>query len=146
MGLVAKRIELGPFLVMGRGEAATGGRTRPLNLARAFESLIGAMMIDRGYERTEQFVLRVLHEELMALGDGNLPTDSKTRLQHAAQSRFGRAPRYVIVGADGPDHAKVFRVEVVVGDLRLGSGAGRSKRVAEREAAEQALAYLSALP
>lgn len=140
---VAEGLDLGSYLYLGRGEAGTGGRRRPLNLARAFEAVLGAMYLDRGFRRTETFLLRVLKSELAELGTGDLPTDAKSRLQHAAQTLFGMPPHYRIVSADGPDHAKVFTVEAVVGDRTLGSGRGRSKRVAEKQAAEEAMRSLA---
>ncbi len=142
LAIIAERLDLGSFLLLGRGEDSTGGRRRPLNLARTFESLIGAMYLDRGFERTERFVLRALEPELTGLGGGDLRTDAKSRLQHRAQHLFGAPPRYRIVAAEGPDHAKVFTVEAVAGERSLGSGQGRSKRLAEKLAAEQALALL----
>lgn len=142
LAIVAERLDLGAFLLLGRGEDATGGRRRPLNLARTLESLIGAMYLDRGFERTERFVLRVLALELQSLGGGDLRSDAKSRLQHRAQHLFGAPPRYRIVAAEGPDHAKTFTVEAVAGERSLGAGQGRSKRLAEKLAAEQALALL----
>jgi ribonuclease-3 len=139
---VAERLGLGRFLLLGRGEDATGGRTRPLNLARTFEAVVGAMYLDAGFARTERWLLRVMRPELEGLGRGDLPTDAKSRLQHRVQLLFGVAPQYRIVEAVGPDHAKMFTVEAVVGGKVLGSGRGRSKRLAERQAAEEALARL----
>jgi len=139
---VAERLGLGRFLLLGRGEDATGGRTRPLNLARTFEAVVGAMYLDAGFARTERWLLRVMRPELESLGRGELPADAKSRLQHRVQTLFGVAPQYRIVEAVGPDHAKMFTVEAVVGDRALGSGRGRSKRIAERQAAEEALARL----
>jgi ribonuclease-3 len=139
LAVVAERLQLGSFLFLGRGEDATGGRRRPLNLARAFEAVLGAVYLDCGFARTERFILRTLGPELAELGGGDLPTDAKSRLQHLAQTVFGAPPRYRTVSADGPDHAKIFTIEVVLGDRSLGSGRGRSKRHAEKLAAEEAL-------
>lgn len=136
---VAERLKLGDFLYLGKGEDATGGRTRPLNLARAFEAVAGAVFLDRGFAVAEKFLLRSMAPELDELGGGDLPTDAKSRLQHLAQTVFGMPPHYRTVSAEGPDHAKVFTIEVIIGERSLGSGSGRSKRLAEKLAADEAL-------
>jgi ribonuclease-3 len=141
---VAAGLKLGEYLRLGRGEEATGGRTRTLNQARALEAVIGAAFLDRGFRRTETWLLRVLDEEIVALGGGDTAEDAKSRLQHAAQMLFSLTPRYRIVGTEGPDHDKHFTVEVVIGERPFGFGRGRSKRIAEREAAEAALAAIEA--
>ena len=135
---VAARLRLGDYLYLGRGEEATGGRSRMYNQARALEAVIGAVFLDRGYKFTEGWLLSILKDELASLEPAG-PEDAKSRLQHVAQMLFSMTPRYRIVGTEGPDHDKLFRVEVTVGDRSLGAGSGRSKRVAEREAAEAAL-------
>lgn len=139
---VAERYGLGRYLLLGKGEDATGGRIRPLNLARVFEAVLGAMLLDTGFARTEKFILRALAPELEELGGGDLPTDVKSQLQHAAQALFGMPPRYRIVSAEGPDHAKLFTVEAVVGEKVLGTGRGLSKRIAEKQAAGEAMRAL----
>ena len=142
LAIVAERLGLGAFLQLGRGEEATGGRLRPLNLARALEAVLGAMYQDRGFRRTQAFIEQALAPELEALGGGDLPSDAKSQLQHLAQSIFGVAPMYRTIHAEGPDHAKVFTVEAVVGDRSLGDGTGRSKRTAEKIAAAEAVKRL----
>jgi len=144
LALVAARLHLGDYLRLGRGEEATGGRTRTLNQARALESVIGAVFIDRGFRITEKWLLRILDDELAALGGGEMPEDAKSRLQHAAQMLFGSTPRYRILQTEGPEHDKLFSVEVVIGERPFGVGRGRSKRIAEREAAVDALATIEA--
>lgn len=139
LALVAERLELGRFLLLGRGEDSTGGRLRLLNLARVFEAVLGALYLDRGFAAAERFILRVLEPELTELGGGDMPSDAKSRLQHLAQTLFGTTPHYRTVAAEGPDHARVFTIEVVLGERSLGSGRGASKRNAERLAAQEAL-------
>jgi ribonuclease-3 len=138
---VAARKQLGRYLRLGRGEEATGGRTRMLNQARALEAVIGAAFLDRGFRATEKWLLDLLKEKLEAL-EPEGPEDAKSRLQHVAQMLFSTTPRYRIVGTEGPDHDKHFSVEVTIGERVLGAGRGRSKRVAEREAAQAALAAI----
>lgn len=144
LALVAARLHLGDYLKLGRGEEATGGRRRTLNQARALEAVIGAVFIDRGFRTTEKWLLRILDHELSALGGGEMPEDAKSRLQHAAQLHFGSTPRYRILQTEGPEHDKLFSVEVVIGERPFGFGRGRSKRIAEREAAVDALAVIEA--
>lgn len=140
---IARSLDIGPFLRLGRGEEATGGRERPHNLARVLEAIIGAVFLDRGYRRTERWLEHVFRREFDHLGSGELAEDAKSRLQHAAQMQFGKTPRYRVMGTEGPDHDKLFTVEVVIGEQPFGFGRGRSKRNAEREAAEAALAKIN---
>lgn len=141
---VARRLGLGEFMRLGRGEDATGGRARPLNLARMLEAIIGAVFVDKGFRATERWLLRLLEPELAALGGGELPEDAKSLLQHTAQTLYATTPRYHVVSTEGPDHDKLFTVEVLVGQRAIAAGRGRSKRSAEREAAEAALAAIAA--
>jgi ribonuclease-3 len=144
LALVAARLDLGKFMLLGRGEDATGGRTRPLNLARVLEAVIGAVFVDKGFRATERWLLRLLEPELMALSGGEPPEDVKSRLQHTAQLLYSMTPRYHVVSTEGPDHDKLFTVEVVLGQRSIAAGRGRSKRTAEREAAEAALQAIAA--
>ncbi len=139
----AGRIELGRFLVLGRGEEAAGGRTRDRNLAGALEALIGAVYLDAGFPSAAALIRRLLREEIdRALREGARP-DAKSSLQHLAQARWHEAPEYVTVEhtADAP-HRR-FVVEVKVAGQPLGRGEGRSKREAQQRAAEVALEGLS---
>jgi ribonuclease-3 len=139
---VAARLRLGEFLLLGRGEEATGGRTRTLNQARVLEAVIGAVYRDRGFRIVQRWLLKLLAPEFEALGGGDLPEDAKSRLQHTAQMLYSMTPRYRIAGTEGPDHDKIFMVQVTLGERIVGAGRGRSKRIAEREAAEAALATI----
>lgn len=139
LAIVAERLGLGEFLLLGRGEEATGGRRRPVNLGRAFEAVVGAVYLNLGYGPTERLILKWLAQELAELGEGQLPLDPKSRLQQVAQTVFGTTPRYHTIAAEGPDHAKVFTIEVRVRDRSLGLGRGHSKQIAQTEAAQAAL-------
>ena len=142
LSVVADRLGLGEFLVLGRGEEATGGRRRPMNLARGLEAVIGALYLACGFKETQAFVLRAFRQEFKELGAGDLPRDAKSQLQQVAQMVFGRTPQYRTVSAEGPDHAKTFTIEVVVGDRSLGTGTGRTKQIAQVQAAQEALARI----
>lgn len=138
----AQRLGLGDYLLLGRGEAAAGGRHRPTNLARAYEALVGALFLDGGLPRVRRFVRNTLNAELQGLRHRSVPADPKSRLQEMVQSRWQTTPSYRLLKAEGPDHARRFTIEVVVrGDL-LGVGEGRSKQQAEKAAARQALKRL----
>lgn len=133
----AERLAVGEYLMLGRGEEGTGGRQRPSNLARALEAVIGAAFLDRGLDKTRQFVLRCLAPDIARVETGQVALDSKSRLQQLAQSYWHETPIYRTVAANGPDHAKVFTVEVQVAGRMIGRGNGRSKKEAEIEAASQ---------
>ncbi len=130
---------LGDFLMLGRGEEAAGGRLRAANLASLFEAVVGAISIDNGLERARTFIFDAIGDEIDLRGRPT-PIDPKSRLQEVVQARYQRAPGYKTVHEEGPEHRKVFTVEVGVHGNVLGSGTGLSKQEAEREAAREALA------
>jgi ribonuclease-3 len=135
----ASRLQLGEFLQLGRGEDAAGGRRRPTNLARAYEAVVGAIFLDGGLARVRAFVKRSLGDEIAALRSAGMPHDPKSRLQELIQSKWQTTPSYRLVRTEGPDHARRFTVQVLVSGTVLGSGEGRSKQMAEKQAAERAL-------
>ena len=136
---VAERLSLGNYLILGRGEKLTGGQQRPSNLACAFEAIVGAALLDSGLAKARALILRCLKPELAQMTAGKVALDAKSRLQQIVQGRWQVMPSYQTIAAEGPDHAKVFTVEVLVGDQVLGRGQGRSKKEAESKAAQQAL-------
>jgi ribonuclease III len=140
----AQRIDLGSYLVLGRGEELSGGRNRPSNLAGAFEALIGAAFLDGGMSKARKLVLRLLKTDFEEIAKSGATADSKSELQHVAQTRWHEIPDYRLVSSEGPDHAKLFTVEVSVGEQVLGQGQGRNKKQAELNAARQALETLAA--
>lgn len=135
----AVKLGLGDFLLLGRGEEAAGGRLRAANLASLFEAVVGAIAIDAGLETARAFIFNAIGDEIDLTGRPT-PIDPKSRLQEVVQARYQRAPGYKTVHEEGPEHRKVFTVEVAVHGNVLGSGTGLSKQEAEREAARQALA------
>jgi len=140
----AERINLGQYLVLGRGEEMSGGRERPSNLAGALEALIGAAFIDSGMKLASEIVLEQLKPELEEIRASGFTVDSKSELQHRAQTQYHEIPQYTLISSEGPDHAKLFTVEVSVGDQEMGRGQGRNKKQAELNAARQALETLAA--
>ena len=134
----AKRISLGDQLVMGKGEANSGGRTRLSNLEDAFEALVGAIYLDGGLEQARRFVLSFLPKKI-DLAQSERLQDYKTQLQEIIQQNPEEKLRYVMVGESGPDHDKRFSVEVCLNSNVIGRGSGKSKKQAEQSAAKQAL-------
>jgi ribonuclease-3 len=136
---VALSLHLEDYLYLGRGEDETGGRRRARNLSCALEAVIGAVLVDQGFEETRAFVLKILNYELTKLTESDVKADYKSRLQQFIQSEQKVTPVYRTIEEVGPAHSKVFTVEVLAGEDILGRGNGRSKRAAEMEAARQAL-------
>jgi ribonuclease-3 len=130
---VSERLGVGDVLLLGRGEEASGGRTKASILADAFEAILGAVYLDAGWDAAELLVLRELREAITRADD----FDHKSRLQEKAVHDGEGAPRYVVVGS-GPDHERAYEAEVFVAGARLGVGSGRSKKDAEQEAARNA--------
>jgi ribonuclease-3 len=139
---IAASIELGEYLYLSKGEESGGGRTKPANLAGALEALIAAIYLDRGLKATKNLILRLFDTEIQLETYLKAETDYKSKLQEIVQAKRQTTPSYHLVKAIGPDHAKVFTVDVSVGDKTLGRGTGNSKKVAEMEAARKALEKL----
>jgi ribonuclease-3 len=141
---VAKTIDLGSYLYLGKGEEGSGGGEKPANLARALEAVIAAVYLDQGLTITESMVLQLLETEFQAAISEDIVTDYKSRLQEYLQAQSQPAPNYHITGTEGPDHAKQFIIEVRLNDIVLATGRGRAKKLAEMEAARLALEKLAA--
>jgi ribonuclease III len=136
---LAHRIDLGASLYLGEGEAQRGGRRRPSLLASAFEALAGALYLEIGWEQTCDWLVELAGPEIAMDPSGAALKSPKSRLQEFTQRKSGSRPEYRVVEATGPDHDKLFRVEVVVEGRVLGAGEGSSRRVAETAAAVHAL-------
>jgi ribonuclease-3 len=136
----ANRLHLGTLLRVGKGEERSGGRAKASILAGAFEALIGAVFRDGGYGAALDIIERYFTAELCEKELGQ--RDYKTRLQEISQMLFRQPPSYRIVAESGPDHAKQFVTEIVVGGKTLGRGEGFSKKQSEQAAAQQALQKL----
>ncbi len=132
----SKELRLGECLLLGKGEINTGGRERASILADAFEAVVAAVYLDGGIEEAKKLVLRFIKK---AATDKPTVTDYKTALQEIIQKNHGEHISYVLVGESGPDHNKVFEVEIMLNSNVVGFGKGRSKKAAEQQAAKQAL-------
>jgi ribonuclease-3 len=142
---VARGLDVGSFLRLGRGEEASGGRDKSSILADALEALLGAVYLARGIEHTRDLILRLFAPLLEAAAHLGAGLDWKTSLQELAASRSLGVPEYLVTEA-GPDHAKTFHATAVVAGQAAGEGDGRSKKEAEQRAAEQAWTSLSPRP
>lgn len=136
---VARRIELGDQIRLGRGEAASGGADKPSILSDCLEAVLGAVFLDGGFSAAREVINRLWSAELEAVARGRVPKDNKTTLQEAVQEQRRITPSYRLTGSRGPDHQRTFFAEVMVGDEVVGQGSGPSKKEAEQEAARQAL-------
>lgn len=136
----ASDMGLGEFLYLGKGEESSGGRKKASILADAFEALMGAVILDGGYEAGRDIILRLLEDRIRLGAQGKLNKDFKTKLQEKLQEEDHNVRiEYRKVAESGPDHNKTFTVEVEVNGRTAGSGTGQSKAKAEQAAAEDAL-------
>lgn len=138
----ARAIRLGDYLYLGKGEEASGGQHKPVNLAGALEAVIAAIYLDQGSATAKNFILRSFNKELQKVINRGAEVNYKSQLQELIQAREQQTPAYYVIEAKGPDHDRRFTVEVRVGDTVLGRGSGRSKKEAETEAARSALERL----
>ena len=133
----AKELNIGQYLLLGKGEDITGGRQRSSILSDAIEAIIGAIYLDGGFtnakEFIEKFILKDLDEKILFF-------DSKTILQEIIQNKKNiKRIKYKLISEQGPDHDKMFTVAVYIGNKKVGVGSGRTKKTAEQEAASQAI-------
>jgi ribonuclease-3 len=140
LAAIAADLGIGAALRLGKGEARSGGRTKPRLLCCAFEACVAAVYLDGGPKEATRVVRNLLQPRLEAPELGQ--RDYKTRVQEMAQSLGAGTPRYTVIEASGPDHARQFHVSCVSDQRELGRGVGRSKLEAEQEAARMALALL----
>lgn len=132
----AKQLDLGSYILLGKGEVQTGGRDKPSVLSDCYEAVIAAIYIDGGIAAAAKFIeTHVLDSVPDTLGE----KDYKTLLQEVIQQNPEEKLRYVVSGESGPDHNKTFTVDVLLNSNKIGSGSGRSKKTAEQQAARQAL-------
>lgn len=137
---VAGRLDLGAYLMLGKGEEAGGGRTRPSIRADAVEAVLAAVYLDGGLAEARGIIQRFILDRESEKGQNH---DYKTALQELVQRESGRVLTYRLTGESGPDHAKVFSMEVDLDGAPIGSGSGRSKKEAEQMAAKAAIEKLN---
>lgn len=139
LAFCARDLNLGEYLLLGKGEDATGGRKRESITSDALEALIGAIYLDGGFASAKEFILKHVLNDLEGK---RLFYDSKTILQEMVQGGLEKSISYHLISEEGPDHNKSFQVEVRIGDISFGAGIGRTKKAAEQEAAYKAILKL----
>jgi ribonuclease-3 len=144
LAAMARGLELDRHIRLGRGEELQGGRERDALLADAFEALLGAVFLDGGFEAARQTILRLFEEQWPVRAMLPETKDYKSRLQEVAQEVFRDRPLYVLAGTSGPEHEKIFEVDVTLPAGEIFRGSGTSVKRAEQEAARMALDFLEA--
>lgn len=139
---IADTISVGKYLRLGKGEEATGGRTKKSLLADAVEAILGAVYLDSGYESVRSLILRLFKDKIDSIMSSGEFHDFKTELQEKTQMLFGTIPEYTMIKQEGEEHRKTFTVEVRIEGEKYGMGYGRSKKEAETLAAREALKEL----
>ena len=139
LAFCTRQLNLGDYLLLGKGEDMTGGRKRKSILSDALEAVIGAIYLDGGFASAKEFILKFI---LTDIEHKQLFYDSKTILQEVVQASYKEELCYRLVGEEGPDHDKHFMVEAWIGEMLIGKGEGHTKKAAEQEAAYQALLKL----
>lgn len=139
---MARNVKLGEFLYLGKGEDRTGGRDKPSILSDAYEAVLGAIYLDRGFSKVDRVLRKHFKNVIVETGGLGFVKDYKTRLQEESQGRFKTVPKYRLSSQTGPDHAKIFVVHLYIKDELYGVGEGMSKKAAEQDAARGALEKL----
>jgi ribonuclease-3 len=138
----ARDFDLARFIVLGRGEEERGGRDRDSLLSSAFEAIIGAIYRDQGFDAVQRLIAPLVEAALPSLSISPRPRDPKSELQYQSQARWGVLPSYRVLQLEGPEHRRVFTVEVETQDGTKGTGVGPSRQAAEQEAARRLLDQL----
>ncbi|MES2953051.1 MAG: ribonuclease III [Patescibacteria group bacterium] len=139
LSLVAQTLGLNEYLLLSKGEAKDTGRARQFILANTFESVIGSIYLDQGYDAAQLFIAKNLIPKTEEILEGNLMHDPKSFFQEKAQEKAGVTPSYKVLSESGPDHAKTFTVGLYIGNELVVEAKGPSKQEAEQEAARQGL-------
>ena len=142
LALVARAVNLGPLILMSRGEDQNGGRDKPSILANVYESVVAAVYLDGGFDASFALIERQFGTVIERAGARGFDRDYKSRLQEFVQKQFGMLPEYAIVRAEGPDHFKHFAAKVIIDGVDHETGEGSSKKAAEQQAARKTLQTL----
>ena len=135
----AKKLNLGKFLFLAKGEEENGGRENPGILENTVEALIGAIFLDQGLEKAKEFVEKNILSALPEIIRTKSYKNPKSQLQEVVQEKYKTPPVYKVLKEEGPDHAKIFTIAVFVEGKEMGKGKGKNKQEAEEKAAKQAL-------
>lgn len=140
LAYVAKKYDIGQYLLLGKGEEATGGRERISILADTVEAIIGAVYLDSSYEKVRKVLLGKFKKDVaIAVSKGILFVDYKTELQEKVQKNGSLKIEYNVEKEEGPDHGKIFYMNVMIDDQKISTGRGTNKKEAEQHAAKKAL-------
>ena len=139
LGTVGNKLKLGDFLLLSNGEEAGGGRTNNSLLADVFESVLGAIYLDRGIKAAQKLLETHLYPEIQKVLELGTFNDFKSMLQEKVQDKYRVTPVYEVIKEEGPDHNKTFYCRVMIGDKNIGEGTGKSKQEAEQDAARVGL-------
>lgn len=139
LAIIARKLNIGKYLLLGRGEQLADGSNRQAILADTLEALFGAYSLDSDIFAVKKFILPFLIEEINKIINNEHKKDYKTKLQLITQQKYKDCPIYETIGENGPDHKKIFHVQVIVNSHVLGSGTGNSKKIAQQDAAHIAL-------
>ncbi len=142
---IGEELELGKLICLGKGEENSGGRGKSSIVSSTFEAVVAAVFIDAGFEKTFDIIGGLLKDSIEDIWLKGSYLDYKTLLQELSQKLYKKAPQYRVVNEKGPEHFKVFEVDVFINDKLFGTGAGRSKRDAEKDAAKKAYKRLRGL-
>ncbi|MDR2900891.1 MAG: ribonuclease III [Treponema sp.] len=142
---LALELQIDNLLLLGRGEELSGGRRKKALLADAMEALIGALYLDSGYKASFSFVSRYISREIDGVVEHKRPEDYKTLLQELCQHKFRSYPQYKLIKQTGPEHDRLFWIEVSVNNVPYGPGTGKNKKSAEQEAAKAAYHQLNSI-
>jgi len=145
IGAAAARLGFEPLLRLSKGEKRGSNRARQQILANSFEAVIGAIYLDQGYDRAEEFIASNIISTLPEILETGSWRDGKSYLQEVAQEKDGYTPVYKVLSEEGPDHDKTFTLGVFIGTQLRGKGSGSSKQSAQQKAAEEALKYYDSL-
>ncbi len=140
----ARQLDLGAYLLLGKGEAMSGGREKESLLADAYEAVIAAVYLDGGFDAIYQVIVAAFHETIDVVTTTAHSGDYKTRLQELVQAQKDARPKYAITAVDGPPHARLYTASVTIDGAMMGVGQGASKKAAHQSAAKAALERLGA--
>ena len=139
---LARALNLGDYILLSNAEDNNGGREKSSLLSNAFEAIMGAIYLEGGLKKVEEIAIRLIEENHKEISLDSLFRDYKTTLQELTQARFGITPEYKVIASRGPDHKKEFEVAVFIEDREYARAVGKSKKIAQQEAAKSAVDML----
>ena len=140
---LARALKLGDYILLSNAEDNNGGREKPSLLSNAFEAIIGAIYLEAGLKTVEIIAIKLIEANHVEISLDSLFCDFKTTLQELTQARFGMTPEYKVISSRGPDHLKEFEVGVFIQDKEYARAIGKSKKIAQQEAAKEAVKLLN---